>query len=67
MPKLRIVDKVNASRCGEHSWLYLLKRTDRIKAFCLECCPHENEPCKGYCAEQKEFEKANKKKNPRRK
>lgn len=31
------------------------KRSDKIKQFCCEHCPHPNKPCNGDCPEIKEF------------
>lgn len=55
MPKMRILDRVVSMNRGERSNVYLFKNMDKIKAFCVENCPHQDEQCKGDCAERRAF------------
>lgn len=60
MPKMGVKRKV-ISMTKSDAWTtpYPQERTDIIKSFCYERCPHPDKPCKGDCPEMKEFRRNN--------
>lgn len=66
MHKMTLKKRV-LSMARSDDWTVIWKSNgkDQQKNFCVNCCPHPDDPCEGDCNEYKEFERANKKKKPR--
>ena len=50
------------TRCDTWTTFQPTIESEEIADFCLNRCPHEEEPCKGDCPEMKEFRKKHKRK-----
>ena len=51
---------------GNNAWAFPFPKgnqQDPYKNFCLDRCPHPDNPCKGDCPEMKKFRKNRRKEN----
>ena len=63
MPKMSNVARV-LSMISSDGWTTSFARTkeDAYKQFCIDNCPHKENPCNGTCKEIREWMKNNKRK-----
>lgn len=67
MPKMGIKKQViSMTRSEDWTSLWIGTRTDKIKSFCIDHCPHPDIPCKGDCQERRDFVKVTKKRRAER-